>query len=69
MDALVITRVVFSMILPVVLAMIVLLVDIAAVVILYAQHPALALIPIALTAVGIWLFARWEQRHFRPPEM
>jgi hypothetical protein len=67
LDALVIMRVVFSVILPVVLAMIVVLVDVAVIVTLYARHPALALIPIAITAVGVWLYARWEQRRFRPP--
>ena len=36
---------------------------------LFTVHPALALIPVAAIAVALYLFARWEQRHFRPPGM
>jgi hypothetical protein len=67
LETLVIMRAVFSVIIPVVIAMIVVLVDVAAIFVLFTQHPALALIPIAMTALAIWLFARWEQRRFRPP--
>lgn len=34
---------------------------------LFTVHPALALIPIAAIALAGYLFARWEQRRFRPP--
>jgi FtsH-binding integral membrane protein len=34
---------------------------------LFTAHPALALIPVAAIAVALYLFARWEQRRFRPP--
>jgi hypothetical protein len=34
---------------------------------LFTVHPALALIPVAAIGVALYLFARWEQRHFRPP--
>jgi hypothetical protein len=47
--------------------MLLLLVDVAAIIVLFTRHPALALIPVAITAVAIWLFARWEQQRFRPP--
>jgi len=67
LETLVIMRAVFSVIMPVVIAMILVLVDVAAIFVLFTKHPALALIPIAITALAIWLFARWEQRRFRPP--
>jgi len=34
---------------------------------LFTVHPALALIPVAAIAIALYLFARWEQRRFRPP--
>lgn len=34
---------------------------------LLAIHPALALIPVGVAVAGIWLFAKWERRRFRPP--
>jgi hypothetical protein len=67
LDALFITRAVFAVIAPVVIAMMLILLVIGLIFVLFAQHPALALIPIALVAVGIWLYARWEQQRFRPP--
>ncbi|HEX5478865.1 MAG TPA: hypothetical protein VFY79_04015 [Dehalococcoidia bacterium] len=41
--------------------------DIVATFVLFGIHPALALITIIPTVVAIWLYARWERRHFRPP--
>jgi hypothetical protein len=35
--------------------------------VLFAVHPALALVPIAAIILGVVLFARWEQKRFRPP--
>jgi hypothetical protein len=67
LETLLITRAVFAVIVPVVLALMLLLADVALVFILFGEHPALALIPIAVTVVGVWLYARWEQRRFRPP--
>jgi len=67
LETLIITRAVFAVILPVVLALVLLLADVGLVFILFAMHPALALIPIAVTAAAVWLYARWEQRRFRPP--
>lgn len=33
----------------------------------FTVQPALALIPLGLGGVALWLFSRWEQRRFRPP--
>ena len=35
--------------------------------VLYAVHPALVLIPVAIVGAAAVLFAWWEQRHYRPP--
>ena len=67
LDALLITRAVFAVIAPVAIAMVVLLIDVAAIFVLFAIHPALALIPVAISAVGVWLLARWDQQRHRPP--
>ena len=40
---------------------------VVAIVILFAIHPALALLPIAALVGAVYLFARWEQGRFRPP--
>ena len=67
-DVLVVTRAVFSVLLWPLLALFIFVLDVAVIFWTFAVHPALALVPIALTAIGIWLFARWEQRRARPPE-
>ena len=67
MDVIIITRAVFSVLFWPMLALVLVLIDAGAVFVLFAVHPALALIPVGLTGAGIWLYARWEQRHFRPP--
>jgi len=67
LETLVIMRAVFGLLLPVVIAMVVLIADLAAIFVLFSVHPALALIPIVLTVVAIWFFARWDQRRARPP--
>ncbi len=63
------TRAAFVVLLPVVLALLAVLGALAAVLILLTVHPALALLPIAALMVAIYLFARWEQRRFRPPDV
>ena len=35
--------------------------------VLLSIHPALVLIPVGLVVGAVYLFARWEQQHFRPP--
>jgi len=67
LDVLVITRVVFQVLFwPMALLFLVVL-DVAAAMYLFAYHPALALIPVGVTAVAVWLLARWDQRRARPP--
>ena len=66
LETLVIMRAVFAVILPIVIAMIVLIADLAAIFVLYTVYPALALIPIALTVVVIWLVARWDRNRVPP---
>ena len=67
LDTLLVTRAVFAVLLPIVGVLIIVFVDIALVLYLFARHPALALIPVAVTALAIWAYAQWEQRKFRPP--
>ena len=66
LETLLIMRAVFGVIMPVVIAMIVLIADLAAIFVLYSISPALALIPIALTAAAIWLVARWDRNRVPP---
>lgn len=61
-DVLVITREVFYVILPPLLAMLALLILIVLVLFAFAVTPALALLPLAGIIVGIVLFARRERR-------
>ena len=68
-DAAVLTRAVFAILLPPLLAMIAVLGSIAVVIVLFTVHPALALLPVAAVALGVWLYARWEQRRYRPPRL
>ncbi len=65
----VLTRAAFAVLLPLLLAMIGVLSAVVAALALLAVHPALALLPIAALALGVYLFARWERRRFRPPEL
>ena len=67
LDVLAITRTMFGILLWPMVAVIVVLADLAATFVLFTKYPALALITIVPTAIAIWLFAKWEQRHFRPP--
>jgi hypothetical protein len=67
LDALIITRAVFGVLIWPMLALVLVMVDAAIIFIAFTIHPALALIPLAVTAAGLWLFAKWEQRRIRPP--
>ena len=62
------TRAVFSVLLPPLAAMIGVLVAVTLALVLFARHPALALLPLGALGLGIFLFARWEQGRFRPPD-
>lgn len=66
MDVLLITRVVLGVLFWPIAAFMLLVLDIAATFYLFAIHPALALIPVALTAAAIYAFARWDQNRTRP---
>ena len=62
-----ITLAMFAVILPVMLALIALLGGVILAFVLLTVHPALALIPIAVMALGVYAFARWDQHRNRPP--
>lgn len=63
----VLTRAAFGVLLWPLLALIGFVLAVVLVLYLFTAHPALALIPVAAIALVLYLFARWEQRHFRPP--
>jgi len=67
LDALLITRAVFGVLMWPVLALFLVLADLGVIFYLFTIHPALALIPLALSGGALWLFAKWEQQRFRPP--
>ena len=62
------TRVVFAVLIPPMLALIAVLVAVTLALVLFARHPALALLPLGALGAGLFLFARWEQGRFRPPD-
>jgi hypothetical protein len=68
-DVFVLTRAVFAIILPAVLALVAVLGAFMAALILLTVHPALVLIPVGVVLLGLYLFARWERKRFRPPEL
>jgi hypothetical protein len=63
----VLTRAAFGVLFWPLLALVGFVVAVVLVIFLFTVHPALALIPIAAIAAALYLFARWEQRRFRPP--
>ncbi len=67
-DTLVLTRAAFAVLLPPLLAIIAVLGAVSIAVALLSVHPALALLPIGALVVGVYIFARWEQGRFRPPD-
>ena len=69
LEALLITRAVFGVILIPFLLMLGVIIDVAVAFLLYGEHPALALIPLAVTIVAVWGYARWEQHKYRPPDL
>jgi hypothetical protein len=69
LDALVITRAVFAVLFWPMLAIVLVLLDVFVIFYAFTVHPAWALVPLVVTAIAIWLFARWEQRRFRPPDV
>jgi hypothetical protein len=69
LDALVITRVVFGILLVPIALMLAVVIDMAVAFLLYGIHPALALIPLGATIAAVWAYARWEQHKYRPPDL
>jgi FtsH-binding integral membrane protein len=67
LDVWLISRAMFGILLWPFAVLMGLIVDLYVIVVLFDIHPALALIPVAITAAAVWLYARWEQRRFRPP--
>jgi hypothetical protein len=67
MDALIITRAVFSVMFWPLLAMILVVVDVAIIFYAFFVHPALALIPLGLTVAVIAGFAQWDRSRGAPP--
>jgi len=63
----VLTRTALGVLLWPLLALVGFVLAVVLVLYLFTVHPALVLIPVAAIAVALYLFARWEQRHFRPP--
>ena len=68
LDALLITRAVFGILFWPLMLMFAAVMDGTITVLLFTSYAPLALIPIAITVAGIWIFARWERTHFRPPD-
>lgn len=66
-ETLALTRAVFAVLLPPVVAMIAVLALVSLAVVCYAIYPAFALVPLGAIAVGTLLFARWEQGRSRRP--
>ena len=67
MDALALSRGMLSIVGVFLAVLVVIGADIVATFVLFGIHPALALVTIIPTVCVIWLYARWEQRRFRPP--
>lgn len=65
----VLTRAVFAVILPALLAIFLVLFGVAFTVVLYARHPALALLPVGAGLGLLYLYVRWERSRFRPPDL
>jgi len=67
LDALLITRAVFGILFWPLAAIAAVLADLMVTGYLFITYAPLALIPIAVTAVALWLFSRWERTRFGPP--
>ncbi len=65
-DVWVLTLAMFSVILPVIFAMMAVLGGITLAFVLFTVHPALGLIPIAVLGLAVYAFARWDQHRNRP---
>ena len=61
----IIIRAVFSILLPFIGVVMLVLLAVTAIFVALSVHPALALLPIAALVLGIALFARWERSRYR----
>jgi len=68
LDVLIITRAAFAVIMWPALVFLLGVLSIGFVFWTFSIHPALALVPLTVIGIAIWAYARWEQRHFRPPD-
>ena len=68
LDVLVITRAVFGVIMWPALVFLGAILAVGGVFWAFSIHPALALVPIAGLIAAVFAYARWEQRHYRPPD-
>lgn len=68
-DVLALTRSMLTIVGLFLVGLLVIVGDIVATFLLFSIHPALALVTIVPTVAAVWLYAQWERRHFRPPEL
>jgi hypothetical protein len=66
-ETLALTRAVFGVLGPPLAVAVIVVLMVGLAIFLFAQHPALSLIPVVVLVVGALLFARWDQRRHRPP--
>jgi len=67
-EALLLTWIAFGVLAPILLVLVGVLLLAMLVLLLLAKHPALALIPIAIAAAGLYALYRWERSHDRTIE-
>lgn len=68
-ETLILIRAVFAIILPALAALFAVVLAVSLTVVLYARHPALALVPIAAVVGLVYLYTRWERSRFRQPDL
>ena len=68
-ETLILTRAAYAVLIPIFLVMIAVLSLVMVVLLLFVTHPLLALLPLAALIGGAVLYARWERRRFRPPDL
>jgi len=64
-DVWVLTRATWLALLPLAAVVIALMAAAGAAIVLFAIHPALALIPVFVVVVAVLVYRRWEQRRFQ----
>ena len=65
----VLTRAAFTVLVPIMLALFGVFGALAAAVVLFSIHPALALAPVGVLALAVLGFVRWDQGRNRPPDI